>query len=220
MIKQFKLSTKGSMTIEACIIVPTVLFCVLSVIYICLLLYQQVYIQSLADRAAQRGAAIWTSPAKDMYIGRITKKDMEDNDPYWSFVDSDKGMKLQKITDYIKLHAESYSVLKSTNVTVDTPELTNYIIYKKLRVTVHQSFKIPLGRMLTTFGLSDEFTLEASAEAVVNEPAEFIRNTDFIVDTGREIDRRIFNDKVGNFADQIKGFFSKVMGKLGDFLKK
>lgn len=222
MFRQLRRNRNGSFTVEAAILMPIVILTIVALIYMCLLLYQQVCIQTVAEKAVQRGAAVWSSNHKDMYISKISKNDMENCDPYWRYLESgdQKQKKVDKIKDYIKLQINRYNVLNSSTPSVITLEDdTDYLIYKKLKVTITQNYRLPIGRMLTSFGLKADFPVTVHTEAVVNEPTEFIRNTDFIIDTGKEIDRKIFKDKVGNFGDKMKEDFGKLMGKLKDFIK-
>ena len=216
---ELKSGSKGSITVEAAIVIPTVFFSVLAVLYLSLLLYQQVHLQSLADRAAESEAAIWSSPSRDMYISRITQADMKERDPYWRFIDMKSQEKRSKIAGYTNLQINAMNVLKSIKTEIGTPELIDRIVYKKLRITIVQTYRIPGGGFLRAVGLSDEFTLKARSESVISEPAEFIRNTDFILEVGKELDQRT-GGNVEKLGSSIKSVFSNLMIKFNKLAEK
>ena len=204
---------RGSFTVEAALVFSTVFFCLLALIYMSLLLYQQVRLQSVASMAAQRGALVWSNPARDMYITRLTQQNLAGGDLYWRIIDTRQDEKKNKISAFIKTQAGSRNALNSVNGEIQPPSLEDYIIYKKLEVTVSKSYKIPVGNLLKAFGLSDEFRLTATDSAVINEPAEFIRNTDFLIDTGKEIDRKLklnLAEKGAGILDTVKKALEKL----------
>lgn len=216
-------SKKGSTTIEAALIFPIIFLSIIALIFVCIFLYEQAYMKSLADRAAERGAAIWKNPQSDMTISLVKLEHFKDNDPYWRIYDTNKSKKEEKIEQYLKKSLSQYSILQSRDKdapmnTTDiefSANLKNYIVYKKLVVTVKKKFKLPIGNILNVFGIDNTITIYAESETVINEPAEFIRNADFAIDMGKRIDALTGNniekirDKVTSFLDGIKQKFSK-----------
>jgi len=210
-------NSKGSTTIEAALIVPIIFLSIIALIYISVFLYEQAYVKSLADRAAERGTAIWKNPKSDMYLSLVKLKDFEDNDPYWRLGDTNETKKEKKIEEYIRKNLGDYSILQTSDKkgpmnTTDikfSAKLKNYIVYKKLVVTVKKKFKNPIGDLLSIFGMDTTVVISAESEALVNEPAEFIRSTDFTIDMGKRIDAATGNnlekimDKVNSFRDRL-----------------
>ncbi|AEV68358.1 TadE/TadG family type IV pilus assembly protein [Acetivibrio clariflavus] len=216
-------SKKGSTTVEAALIIPIIFLSIITLIYVSIFLYEQAYIKSLADRAAERGAAIWKNPESDMYISLVKLEHFKDNDPYWKVIDYKEKSKKEKVENYIKNSLKQYSILQSgdkkvpmntTDIQFDV-EVKNYLVYKKLTVTVKKNFKLPIGNILSIFGIGNTVSIQAKSEALINDPSEFIRNTDFAIDMGKRIDNLTGNnfekikDKVNNFLDGIKSKFSK-----------
>ncbi len=219
-------SNKGSTTIEAALIFPVIFLTIIALIYVSVFLYEQAYLKSLADRAAERGAAIWKNPESDMYISLVNLIDFKYNDPYWRLFDLNKDSKEEKIEEYIKKSLDEYSILRSKkdqkspmNTTeIDfSAEVKNYIVYKKLIVTVDKKFKLPLGNGLAFLGIDNTIKISVKSEALVNEPAEFIRSTDLAIDMSKRIDALTGNhlektmDKVYKF---LKGIKDDVASKL------
>jgi hypothetical protein len=211
-------SERGSLTIETAIIFSTIFFMLIALIYITLLMYQQSYIQSLASKAAQRGAAVYSNSNKDMYIGGIYTKDIQDRDPYSSLFNLDSEIKNERVGSYIKSQINVFSLLKSKQPQISV-ESYNFVLYQKIIVIVAEEYELPVGNLLKTFGLSSTFPLTARAEAIVNNPAEFIRNTDFITETASEFLVKTEADSKKSGSD-VKSTISNILSKITGFWKK
>lgn len=215
--KAVKYSNRGSMTIEASILFSLIFFCIIALIYAGLLLYQQAYLQSLVDRTAQMGALSWNSPKRDMYIGRITESDLNNKDLYWRIVDSSKGDKEKKIINFISSHIGTFGLLRAKSQDM-TARVDNCAIYNKLNVKATQTYYLPVGKLLRIFGLDETFAISAEGEAIIQEPAEFVRNTDFILDTGKKLDRKTgghIQTSGQSISTQISEMLDKAMELLG-----
>lgn len=217
-------NNKGSTTVEAALIFPFIFLSIIALIYVCIFLYEQAYVKSLADRAAERGAAIWKNPSSDMSISLVKLEHFKENDPYWRIYDNNENPKEKKVEQYLKNSLNEYSILQSRDKearmnTTDiefSADLKNYVVYKKLVVNVKKKFKLPIGNALSIFGIDNTVVIEAQSEALINEPAEFIRNTDFAIDMGKRIDAATGNnfekirDKALKLINDIKEKFPKV----------
>ncbi|HAA43329.1 MAG TPA: pilus assembly protein [Ruminiclostridium sp.] len=217
--KKFLKNNKGSITVEATIIVPVVIFTVIALILIGEFLYQHSYIQSVADRTACRGAEIWNNPSKDMIMGYISKDKMKDVCLYWRipFLESSKARntKQSKIEEYTKYLMSRVSILdKPETLSVTARMETDYIIYKKIRVTVEAEYKNPFAPFLRVFGLKDTITIRVHSEAVVNEPVEFIRTTDFALDVVKEIDNGLFKGKGNEIVKDVRKGIGSIFEKI------
>ncbi|HOQ01203.1 MAG TPA: pilus assembly protein [Acetivibrio clariflavus] len=216
-------SKRGSTTVEAALIFPIVFLSIITLVYITIFLYEQAYLKSLADRAVERGAAIWKNPESDMYISLVKLEHFKDNDLYWKVFDYKEESKKKKVENYIGNSLKQYSIFQSgdkknpkNNVDIQFDvEVKNYLVYKKLTVTVKKNIKLPVGNILNIFGLENTVSIQAKSEALINDPAEFIRNTDFAIDLVKRIDNLTGNnlekiiDKINNFLDGVKNKFSK-----------
>jgi hypothetical protein len=219
-----KNNNEGSFTVEATLVFSTVLIAIMVLIYICMMLYRQSYVQTIADRAAGRGAEVWSSPYKDMFMAQITTDKMEDPNLYWRIIDNDKDVKKSKIEKYIEYMLKSDVVFgQAKDLKINADICSDYIIYKKLRVTVSAKYKTPAGSLLKMVGLGEYVTVTAKSEAVIDEPSEFIRNTDFVVDTAVEVNYKTGN-KAGNaiskITEPLKEKFTGMISKIKDFIDK
>lgn len=201
---------KGSLVVEAALVFPIVFLAVIAVIYICMLMYQRTYIQTLANLAADRGAATWNNFTRDTTLGRTDKVNLDASGLYWRLFDFNKTTKEHNLKDYIEKRLGAYSILGSDKQV--SIQVVDYIAYKKLVISINDSYRIPVGSVLKIFGLGDRYTISVKSEAVINEPVEFIRNTDFVLDMERE-----FEDKYpgyGRLVHKIRDTMSSLKDKI------
>ena len=104
---------------------------------------------------------------------------------------------------------EVYNIIQQTKIPwreIETGDIVvkvdNKIIYQNVEVSI--TARYPLPQIFGNFGLPTEFNYTVSAVTAVNDPDEFIRNVDLIVDVCASIDQ-----KTG-------GNIQKVLAKLND----
>jgi len=216
--KQSITSNRGSMTIEAAILFSLIFFCIMATIYAGMLLYQQAYLQTLVNRTAHMGALTWHSPQSDMYIGQRSSSDLNNKDLYWRIIDVSKDDKRTKVLNYINFPIKAYDLLNTEPEEI-TASIENNILYSKLIVRASQTYYLPMGKLLRFLGLDEALTLRAEGTAIIKEPAEFIRTTDFVVDTGKELDRRT-GGHIQNSGESIGKKISGMLDKVREFLQK
>lgn len=212
MVRGHRSSQKGSSTVEAAIIFPVILLSIAAVMYICILLYQKAYIQSVVDMTVERGCATWNNPEKDTAIGSIDKMHLKSGGLYWRLFDPKKPEKARTLKRYIQDKISAFNLLGSSNK-VDI-SIEDHVLYKKLIVRVDSEYRIPAGKALGIFGLNEYYKTSAESEGVVNEPVEFIRNTDFILDVEKELEKD--HPGYGKVVEGIRGVMSNVEKKIED----
>ncbi|MDD4496054.1 MAG: TadE/TadG family type IV pilus assembly protein [Eubacteriales bacterium] len=175
-------SEKGGFTLEAAIIVPIVLTLILLLISMGLLLCQQAAVQSSAQHAAERGAAVWNNVS-----GTIGAGGTDDYDLYRRIFDRHSAAKIEAVRQYAETLLNSKTILKpaSTEVLV---EVKSGIADKRISVEIIGIYRIPL---IGSLGIlqGGGVRVEAAAEAVIDEPVELIRNTDFIIELEQELEK-------------------------------
>lgn len=219
----------GSMTVEASLIFPIIVLAIVAVIYICILLYQQAYLQSIANHVAERGAACWSNISKmeidtngyRLKTGKLKdSKELLKADLYWS----DKEEKIKRLKRYTIDKVTKNNILDSEITEININDIVNskdkvdiwikdYIVYKELNVVIKDSYKIPLGDILRCFGFDNRYDINVNSRAVINDPMEFIRNTDFIIHTLDEYEAtsEILN-KYKSTLDKIKENINRFFG--------
>lgn len=209
---------KGSATVEASLIFPVIFLIGVAIIYFSMILYQKAYIQSLADNASQKGAASWTNPKTDIYTGNVPKASLGDGGLYWRLFDFSSEAKRKKIEEYITNRIAAHAAMGLSKPPVVSVELDNYVVYKVLKINIDVSYKIPVGNLLKMFGLSNEYRFSAKSSAVIHEPAEFIRNTDFVLDTERKFEKE--HPKFESMVSKIRTGMNSIKTKIDKFFNK
>lgn len=72
----------GYMTIELTIIFPAIFFSLILILFMGMVLYQEVSLHSLAVEASERGSVVYSSRVSDMTTGIKTLDDFKIRDPY------------------------------------------------------------------------------------------------------------------------------------------
>ncbi len=204
----FKKPDKGSITVEASLVVSLFIFVLSALIIFSLILYQKVLLMHTASFAAQQGAEIWTDSRKSMEDGSWDPSEIKDPLYYQLFSDSlflpyhiyienihlenlqealDEGPKEEESIREKKLAKIKESVYRRVAGGILRPEAThmmisfeNNLVSRKVTVYLEQEVRIPLGSIKALFGGSQNLKLTAEATGIVSEPAEYIRNIDFI----------------------------------------
>ena len=206
---------RGSITVEASIIVPFIILSIAALIYIGLVLYQRAQIRSAADMAAEAGATVWSDAEADTGTGRVEMSDIGSGSLYWRLADTGRDEKLNRITRYAERTLEKGRLLHaaSSKVSVD---IRDYVIYKKLEVSVENTYELPLGSLVRIFGASGRFSIKVESESVIDDPVELIRNVDFAIDLEKELEDRF--PELKNLREKTRDTLSGVKGKINEFL--
>lgn len=179
MFNILKNKSKGSYTIEAVIVMSSVLMAIFAVFYSFTLIYQNVVIMYAASYGAQQGAMAWENTGID-----IDGKSREYNEAlYDRILEIGGGGHMSEKKNNIeqcvreKLKMGIFNVNK-INVKVD---VNNNILQRKITVEVSQDVPIPLSGIVKYFG-GDTMMLHAKTSAVIDDPAEYIRNLDYVME--------------------------------------
>ncbi len=207
---------RGSITVEASIIVPVIILCIAAVAYMGLLLQQKAAIQSAAESAAEAGALAWSSGTDLPFEGKPGVEDIKNPKLYRRLFDGGKEGRLGDVEEYALKLAARNELLKPVNTSVSA-ELKDYVIYKKLVVSVSKSYENPLGRLSGFLGQSETIDITAVAVSSVDEPAELIRTTDFIIDVEKKVENKFPGLK--NLAEKTRNAMKEMKDKLSEFLE-
>ena len=210
-----KNNKKGYLTIEAAIIFPAVFFSLLLILFMGMVLYQEVNLQSLAVRASERGSVVYASRVSDMSSGVKTLEDFKVRDPYRNlpFVDGGKKEEYRSLVNrYVAGRLGRYDVVRGdvknsgNYVTVD-----DYVLSKKIRVNIKSDYKTPVDGMSEMLGGRWFLYVDTTAVSAVVDSPDFVRNVDLAIDVSKAVG--IF-DKVEKGYNAIKGAIDKVLGWL------
>ncbi|MBN4056583.1 MAG: hypothetical protein COA82_12040 [Alkaliphilus sp.] len=164
---------KGSLTVELSLLLPIVILTIALTIFIALILYQQVYITTVANSAVNRGAMLFSNPNIDIETGGLTENDLSTN-VYPMLIMTTEIEEM--IKDYVNTKLNEYALLPCMGREIEIT-YTNHFVYKKLEVTIASKYNVP-----SFLGLKEGLIIKAHAEARISEPEQFIRDIDFLGD--------------------------------------
>lgn len=213
-------SEKANTLIENVIILPLIII----VIYFMILASFVVHDHSTLDAAAKRGTIYAARCISDPNYPMILRQSghqsgmLDTNVTQWT-VDSFGGVGDNiKPYRYLVMNTadirdatvnEISSIIQHTKIPwreIETGDIVvkidNKIIYQNVEVSI--TARYPLPKIFGNFGLPTEFNYTVTAATAVNDPDEFIRNVDLIVDVCAAIDR------------STGGNIQKVLSKLSD----
>lgn len=181
---------EGYMTIEMTIIFPAIFFSLLLILFMGIVLYQEVSLQSLAVRASERGAVVYSSRVSDMTTGVKTLEDFSIRDPYRNVPFLDGGTEqgyTGLVNSYVDNRLNKGSVLESTGGNAGNyTEIENYLIAKRVKVQINRTYETPVDAIARTFGMEEPFSVRTGATSAVLEMPEFVRNVDIVTDILRQ----------------------------------
>jgi len=193
-------SKKGSVTIEAALIMPMILGVIVILLYSCLLLFYKTYINSLADQTLEKGAAVWISGNLNVDTGARGER--------VSLYLDDKKSDMNDLCDYFNKRILDLGLMKVTNnVSIKS---SDYILYKQLDIKVDSTYNMPLKGLLKMLGFSGTQTQHNDVKLVVNDPVGFTRNLDSLGYAINEIKRH--SEKFDKAVSGVDGFLGKLDG--------
>lgn len=211
-IKKLK-NESGMVIVEASIIFPIMFFVLILLIYMGNAFYMKAQIDSVVVQKAVSGANYCADPLLETMItsGGLPGLDELDTDPY-RYILGGMGDIEAKIGNEVETEilGDSFSLFQNMKPKISTSssdisKFNNFIIYSTFSVEVEYVIEFPI----SILGESTPaiLTISSRAEVPINDTAEFIRNTDMVID--------LFQ---GTKAGQaISDVFSKINKFITDF---
>lgn len=193
-------SQRGSYTLEAVIVMSTLIFIIFAIISAFLLLYQNVVMYYVATQAAQEGAVMWTDTAHDL-DGHTTGVDTQSY--YYRIAELFGGGGVAEKEQTIKNWAEDKmkELMPGTligsgaeSVSVNFSSQWEKLFMRTIEVKITKEIDIPFKQVAQYFGADLDLTVIAKAS--VAEPAEAIRNIDYALQLAQEM-WSVVSDKLG-----------------------
>lgn len=176
----------GYLTIEVTMVFSVLFFSLIFILFMGMVLYQHVNLQSLAVRASERGSVIYSSRVKDMSSGVKTLDDFLIRDPYRNVPFMDNGTKDDYKTvmnTYINENLGRRDIIKGTiSNRGNYVEVEDYLIEKRIKVNIQGSYKMPVDSIAEMFGRKGPFSVNTTAVSAVTDTPDFIRNVDLAMD--------------------------------------
>ena len=206
-MRAMRKSSKGSYTVEATIVISSLLIALCAVMFAFMLMYQNVVIIYAASYGAQQGARSWVNTGISM-----DGTSREYTSGLYSDIaeltgGGDTSAKKKKIENAVKDKLKM-SVF-STNTANINVNFENNILQRKVVVDIKQTIPIPFSGIAKFFNNGEAFALKAKMEATVAEPTEYIRNIDYALEwiqsAGKWLKETLGNDAGSKAAGKIKG---------------
>lgn len=205
----------GYLTIELTMVFSVLFFSLLLILFIGMVLYQEVRLQSTAIRASERGAMIYGSDVTDMETGRKEIEDFENRNPYRNVPiinglgdDKYKGI----VNDYVEEKMTLGNILEGENInTGNYTTVDHYTLAKRLKVNIQSGYSTPVASIGETFGHSGPFQVSTTISSAVVDSQDFVRNTDLVMDIAKQT--AVFGTVEKGF-DKIMGYIDKLKDKL------
>lgn len=213
-------SEKANTLIENVIILPLIII----VIYFMILASFVIHDHSTLDAAAKRGTIYAARCISDPNYSMILRQSGHQSGTLDTNVTQLSADSFNGVGDNIKPYRylvmntadirdatvnEISNIIQNTKIPwreIETGDIAvkidNKIIYQNVEVSI--TARYPLPKIFGNFGLPTEFNYTVTAATAVNDPDEFIRNVDLIIDVCAAIDR------------STGGNIQKVLGKLND----
>lgn len=206
----------GYLTIELTMIFPVIFFSLILILYMGIVLYQEVNAQSLAVEASERGSVVYSFRVADMTTGIKTLEDFKYRDPYRNVPfmgGGDKKTYTALVNQYVAERLDSKSVLEGTSQNGGNyTQVEDYLIAKRVKVNIRSAYTTPADSIAEMFGHRGPFEVDTCAVSAVTDPADFVRNVDIVTDVAGQT--KVFG-KVEEGYNKIK----KAIEKVADLLK-
>ena len=192
---------------EYVLVFPIVILCVVIIIQIGLLYYQQALFQAVVGESIQNWAMLWGYDMSRITAEKgITGKDAYKSEGLYWHISSGADAKKNALENEINRMLHKSSIIKPKDEIKTKVEFTNYVITQKIEIHAWAVYPSPCGKLLQFIGFPDEIVLETHYETTVNDPKEFIHNVDYLF--------QIYNET------QAKDWVERLLGPLVQSLEK
>lgn len=207
-MRAFK-SEKGEFTVEATIVFTISFMALIVIMYVGIVMYQHVHLQSATDGIASRGAMMYATRTTDMETGYKSKDAFWNCDPYRYIMDgSYKSTAEEQIQAALSQALGNGNVISSNAGDGADAKIKLSVFSRKVEVTGNRSFNVPF---VSVFDIDNSFfDLNVKSTAYIMDMPETIRNVDYVVDLIKQNDT----------ADKAIGKIGELKGKLETFISK
>ena len=218
-MKHTKKNESGQVVVEATIILPIAILCVILLLYVSIFIFQKAVLQA----ALETTVIYYKNTLTDTYVtqnSEVTYNQTEDGisaignsysateplNPYSKFVTFNKKVDKEQFEKYFKSIQGNVLFADNLNLTID---YSNYVLFKEIYVTAEQVVEFPID--FSMIGVDSKVDLSATAKVAVVDHDELIRNIDYAVDI-------LSDTKLGEIGANIVSKVSKVYDKMKEVL--
>lgn len=219
---RIKDESAGAM-VENVIVLPIVFIVLISIIVTAFLIHDRATMEAAAKRGAIYAANCISNPNYATIVGQTGDLDVaKDAEFQFSSVGRNvnayrafnggadvSGVVVQKVTKIVEKTRITWLPQEAVKISCNQK---NMFLYQDVEVVITASYKVP--EIFAMFGLDTEFNYKATAKTRTNDPDEFIRNADLIVDIITDIDN-MTGGNLNKATTKIKDLATKVLEWLG-----
>jgi hypothetical protein len=165
---------KGSLTVEAALIMPIVIFIIFAVMYLSFYLHDRCRIQGIVDRTLHK-AELTLKHKADFPSGEVKFEDINDRGVFYLFFDNTKNDE-ENIGAYLQNELKRglfFIKINSINVTVN-----------KFGIAISVEAKVPISFFGVTNLWKPNYLVLTNASGPIHNPAETIRLSEVVLQTG------------------------------------
>lgn len=203
-------SEKGEVTLETAIVFAISFMALITFVFVGVVMYQHVHLQSITDRIASRGAMMYATRTTDMNTGYKSRDSFWDCDPYRYIYDG-----TYKKTAEAEIESALNKALGSGNVVTanandgQSVKVSLGVFSRKVEVTGNRSFSVPF---ISVFDMDNSFfNIDVKSTAYIMDMPETIRNVDYAADllNQNETTHNAIS-KVSELKDKLESFIAKI----------
>ena len=186
---------RGSLTVEATLIMPVILISIMIILRMSVVHYQNIIVSAEAMRTASRAAMYWQDIGVDnpevfqnteSAKGWITDRNFTTHDPYAVLFGGNKAKKEQNAKTYaVRMTGGTPNLLgKYTEIENEKTRAVweRGILQSYINVTVTRKNENPLGYLFDRIGFRSPDKYEITAKGIQADFVDFIRNVSFLSD--------------------------------------
>ncbi len=205
-------SEKGEFTVEATIVFTLSFMVIIIMLYIGIVMYQHVHLQSITDRVASRGAMMYATRTTNFETGAKSVNDFWNSDPYRYVYDGSYKKDAEGvIKSKIKKEVGIGNVVKANKNDTADAKVELGLFSRKVVTTGSRKFNVPF---VSIFSLDNSlFDLNVKSTAYIMDMPETIKNVDYICDLINRTSASQAIEKVGKLKSQLISFIDKIKVK-------
>lgn len=171
---------RGSLTVEAALIFPIVIFAVMCIIYIGIYLHDVTSLEVIVNETSDRYQLAYAKKI-DFDTGKaLSDESRLDKGLYWRLT-YNKSLN-NNAQSYIKNQVKKRLIMNNEEIKTNI-KLDNYILKKYITITVDKDFDLPVILINNLLKLRDaNLHMCVDSRVFINDPCELIRNVNLIDD--------------------------------------
>jgi hypothetical protein len=207
--KRLLRNESGDVVIEASLVVTFSGICVLAILLMGYVIYQQALMQASANKTAADVAAIYAIQSKDPIYGYTSRDTLANAELYRVFTSKLDNQNARKAQWFMLYNVKRQTLMPNFKLTVAAVverKPDTLALRKQVKVTATANYSIPLLKLLSVNG-DGAFTVTAYAEC--HDEIDYINTVDMAFEAANGILEAKTLKTINGLADIIKNFIQK-----------